>query len=166
MKRWIAGIGCAVESAILVALFWKYWEAGRQLRLSSGSWALLVACVAYGLGVLHQGMIFRDKRGTLFSDRRFERNVWMRLSFLTGPCAVMSVFLIVMLTFYLERGYSKGIVAAANLRGVPRDFVDQWCRDHLDRIRSERLTWVLLAASTCLLYVNRYLAAKRDQSLS
>jgi hypothetical protein len=94
-----------------------------------------------------------------------------KLLSLTGPCVLLSLSLVLSLSVSLRRiaivgGGTKEMVQASINERVPPNGLDQWMRDSIERMKSERLIYAMLLASMCLLYGSRWSTAKRDLSTS
>ena len=151
MKRPVALVGWGVESAILAGLFWRY--TGVYTLGVVGPFPLFYASVLYVVVVFAQWRVL--------PKQHLGRNVWLRLCFLTGPCVCLSMFLVLALSLGLEAvamagGATKEMGEAASQQGVLPGCFQQWSKDTVQRIRSERLIYAMLLASTCLLYGSRY----------
>jgi hypothetical protein len=67
--------------------------------------------------------------------------------------------------FAIVGGRTKEMGQAAIRQRVPAEGIEQWTKDEIERMKSERLIYAMLLASTCLLYVSRLSTAKRDLTM-
>lgn len=137
-----------VELGILVGLFWKYFDVGHNVFFCGGIAAIYPGCPIFVCGVVMNWLLVAD---------RSHVRIWL----VTGPCVVMAAFLVVMLSWQSGPFVSKDVSRAASEKQVPEVFYSQWVTDHFDRVKSERLTCTIIAASVCLLYASRVSNARR-----
>jgi hypothetical protein len=151
MKRLVAVVGCGVELALLVGLC-GYLSAANAF----------VYCVAFLLYALLVVIQWRE-----LTRSNVAQKVLLRLCFLTGPCVYLSMVLVLVLSCQLKgiaMGASKEMVAAAHSDGVPNQCYDQWFKDRVERMKSERLICLMLLASTGLYYANLRASSCRSSS--
>jgi hypothetical protein len=98
-------------------------------------------------------------------------SIYMRrtLVFLTGPSILLTLLLISRTTVALNtiamlNGAPKGLGWALE-NDAPVECQRQWVKDQSKKMKSERLLYVVLLASICLLYSSRLTSAKRERTM-
>jgi len=89
----------------------------------------------------------------------------LTLFLLTGPSLLLSMSLFLGRTYELRHvalvgGGTKELAEAARRAGVSNENSPQWVADAIERMHSERAIYAMLLASTFVLYVSRYSAAR------
>lgn len=135
-------LATAAECLLLVVLVGVH----KELYDFQAVWLLWIA--SPGLAAAHW-LVFREKR--------LVRSNRLKLLFLTGPCVILCLSLILSLNHQLK--------TIAILGGPPKEMstavvasacVQQWTADSVARMNSERGIYSLLLISICLLYESRY----------
>jgi hypothetical protein len=145
MKTLGAIIIFLMELGILAGLIWKH------IGLYEYTFTILLLLTSPGLVYLHRNAL---KKKNLSQMTRFA------LLFLTGPCVLLCVSLIVNLNRELKLGGTKDSIEMARREKVPNEFSNQWYKDTVKRKKSEMFIYVMLLASTLLLYERRYSSSR------
>jgi hypothetical protein len=157
MKRLNTIVSWMVELGILAGLLWKL--LGLYDLTVAFLLLVLLLLLLLSLPVL---ALMHWIRWIPFRINDLGQRVQLRLLLLTGPSLILSAFLILGLSMELKKiailrgGATKEMAAMAWKQGVPNENFQQWHKDHVERMKSERLIYAMLLASTCILYGNRY----------
>ena len=155
MKRLCTIISWIVELAIAAGLVWKLSQ------LYDLSVPRLLVLLSPFLALIHW-INLRKKH--------IEKKVMLKLFFLTGPCVILSFSLllneVIDLTTVarLRGGISKEMRGEYLEKGVPHEYVDQWFKDRVERMKSDGLIYAMFFVSTCILYGNRCSLGRLEDS--
>ena len=153
MKSRSSYVGWGVEAAVLGVLVWQH---GKLYEFPCFFLMLVPPLLVTHWVALRKMHLDWSVRQTLF--------------FLTGPCVALSLSLVLCLSADLRKvaivgGATKEMTQAAIKQRVTGEGMEQWTKDEIDRMKSERLIYAVILASTCLLYGSRLSAAKGSRTM-
>lgn len=143
MRRPAGILALVTELLIVVGLIWRH---ASLFDLHAPFLLLLVSPV---LAVCHWKLLASQRLSPLTSFALF---------FLTAPTAILSLSLILAVTLQLRsvgllHGPPKEMIPA--VKHISKDCVPQWTKDFVARLKSERLLYLMVLTSSCLLYASR-----------
>jgi hypothetical protein len=151
-----------VELAILAGLLWKLLGLPDVTAAFLLLFGLLLSFLVYLVFGLLRWIPWMPRK-----KRDLAQRVPPRVAFLTSLCVLVSLFLILGLSMELRKvaiigGASKEMAAVARKEGVPAECFDQWFKDSVGRMKSDRLIYAMLLASIVMLGETRCLARPED----
>ncbi len=144
----------AAECLLLVVLI------GTHTELYDFQAACLLLLASPALAVAHW-LVLREKQ--------LARPDRLRLFFLTGPCAILCLSLMLSLNHQLKfiailGGPPKEMSTAT--AGVASECIEQWTADRVERMKSELGIYSMLLFSTCLLYESRFRESDQERHVT
>ncbi len=146
MKRTINNFnsvaGVIAEFAILVGILWGFWVYKELLDFTIIVSLLLLILLSPIFGYLAWKYLRKPNARLL----RF------KLTFLTFPSLVLCLLLVMDISLDLRAisvagGPTKEIRSMARKKGVPDEHFSQWANDIIERMKSERIIYLLLLIS-------------------
>ena len=147
-------LSCIIELMLLVGLVWKHTELYEYTVT-----VFLLLLLPFILPLFW--LILRRE----YKENRLDQEMRLKLFFFTGPIIFLCLSLILSLSYELKKvsvlgGGTKEMGSEALKEKVSREGIRQWMKDRIEKMKSDRILYSMLLASSCLLFSCRYSSAR------